>query len=159
MRETATVSWASAPEVRARMQRQKTRDTEPELAIRRLLHARGLRYRVDAPPLPGLRRRADIVFGPTRVAVFVDGCFWHGCPEHGQRATTANSQYWREKVQTNADRDRKTDAALTAAGWLSIRVWEHDAPSQVADTIENAVQARRQPRDETFGARSVDPSR
>src|SRR5579875_2994608 len=78
--DTADESWASSPAVRGRMQLQRTRDTAPELAIRRLLHARGLRYRVDVSPLPGLRRRADIVFGPAKVAVFVDGCFWHGCP-------------------------------------------------------------------------------
>jgi DNA mismatch endonuclease (patch repair protein) len=142
-RDTSSVSWASAPDVRARMQRQRTRDTEPELAIRRLLHSRGLRYRVDTSPLPGLKRRADVVFGPSKVAVFVDGCFWHGCPEHGRRATKANSEYWLRKVQKNAARDEDTDTTLRAAGWLPIRVWEHEIPSEVADTIEAAVQERR----------------
>ncbi|MCV7440809.1 very short patch repair endonuclease [Mycobacterium paraense] len=144
--DTDTTSWASTPAVRARMQRQKTRDTEPELAIRRLLHARGLRYRVDYPPLAGMRRRADLVFGPAKVAVFVDGCFWHGCPQHGQRATTANTSYWRDKVTRNATRDREIDAALLAMGWLSIRVWEHEEPAAVADRIESEVRVRVSPR-------------
>lgn len=125
------------------MQRQRTRDTEPELAVRRLLHAAGLRYRVDVAPLPGLRRRADIVFGPAKVAVFIDGCFWHGCPEHGARPTTANPAYWREKVVRNQDRDADTDARLSAAGWLSIRCWEHEDPKQVAERVILTVESRR----------------
>lgn len=136
-------SWASAPAVRARMQRQMTRDTAPELAVRRLLHARGMRYRVDSPPLPGLRRRADITFGPAKIAVFIDGCFWHGCPEHGSRVTTANTAYWRDKIARNTLRDRETDAALDTAGWLSIRIWEHEAPAAAADRIEVEVRRRR----------------
>jgi len=100
-RDPEAESWASDPKVRARMQRQRTRDTGPERALRRLLHARGLRYRVDSQPLPRLRRRADLVFGPAKIAVFVDGCFWHGCPEHGQRTTNANQTYWTEKVARN----------------------------------------------------------
>lgn len=84
--ESAESSYASTPGVRSRMQLQRTRDTSPEMAVRRILHSMGLRYRVDRAPLPGLRRRADIVFGPVKIAVFVDGCFWHGCPEHGSEA-------------------------------------------------------------------------
>jgi len=125
------------------MQRQRTRDTNPELAVRRLVHAAGLRYRVDVAPLKGLRRRADVVFGPTKVAVFVDGCFWHGCPQHGARRTTANTTYWREKVVRNQDRDADTDAKLSAAGWLIIRCWEHDDPEKVAERISSAVNLRR----------------
>src|SRR3954469_24349398 len=82
----AEPSFASSPEVRARMQRQPSRDTQPELALRRLLHASGLRYRIHVRPLPSLRRTADVVFRSARVAVFVDGCFWHGCPQcYGER--------------------------------------------------------------------------
>jgi DNA mismatch endonuclease (patch repair protein) len=117
------------------MQRQPTRDTAPELALRRLLHAAGLRYRVDAGPLPGLRRRADIVFRQARVAVFVDGCFWHGCPDHGRRPTTSNPRYWSEKVERNQTRDRDTDECLAAAGWAAMRVWEHEAPGEAAARI------------------------
>lgn len=143
-RDTEADSWASDPKVRARMQRQRTRDTEPELALRRLLHARGLRYRVDSQPLPGLRRRADLVFGPAKIAVFVDGCFWHGCPEHGQRTTHANPTYWTDKAARNNRRDVETDAALTEAGWLCIRVWEHEDPETVAEMVEAEVRRRRQ---------------
>jgi len=125
------------------MQRQRTRDTAPELAVRRLLHRAGLRYRVDAAPLPGLRRRADLVFGPSRVAVFVDGCFWHGCPEHGQRSTRTNTAYWADKVARNQARDRSTDDQLAQAGWLVIRAWEHDDPATVATHVGASVLSRR----------------
>lgn len=113
------------------------------MALRRLLHARGLRYRVDMQPLPDLRRRADLVFGPTKVAVFVDGCFWHGCPEHGRRPTTANTTYWTDKIARNSRRDAETDVALMKAGWLPIRVWEHDDPKKVAELVEALVRRRR----------------
>lgn len=150
--ETLSASWASSPAVRGRMQLQRTRDTAPELAIRRRLHARGLRYRVDATPIRGFRRRADIVFGPSRVAVFVDGCFWHGCPRHGSRATRANPDYWSAKVARNRQRDEDTDAQLASAGWLSIRIWEHDDPDATAERIAAAVASRR-PRSEARPAR------
>ena len=137
-------SWASSPAVRARMQRQKTRDTEPELAVRKLLHAAGLRYRVDVAPLPELKRRADVVFGPTRVALFIDGCFWHGCPTHGARTPKSNPAYWSEKVLRNQARDRDTDAKLKDAGWLSVRVWEHEPPHSIAATVLELVASRRE---------------
>jgi DNA mismatch endonuclease (patch repair protein) len=116
------------------------------MALRRRLHARGLRYRVDMQPLPDLRRRADLVFGPTKVAVFVDGCFWHGCPQHGQRPTTANTAYWTDKIAGNIRRDNETDAALIEAGWLPIRVWEHEDPKNVAELVETQVRRRRSAR-------------
>jgi len=140
---TTSLSWASTPAVRARMQRQQTRDTRPELAVRRLLHAAGLRYRVDVPPLPTLRRRADVVFGPVKVALFVDGCFWHGCPDHGTRATHANSDYWSDKISRNRERDRDTDQVLAAAGWISVRVWEHEQPTEVAERVILIINSRR----------------
>lgn len=127
------------------MQDQRARDTQPELALRRLLHAAGLRYRVDRAPLPGLRRRADVVFGPARLAVFVDGCFWHGCPEHGTRPST-NSDWWRAKLERNRLRDADTDARLQAAGWATVRVWEHEDPTVAAARIRETVELRlRQP--------------
>lgn len=141
--ETAPQSWASSPAVRQRMQRQATRNTAPELAVRRLLHAAGLRYRVDIAPLAGLRRRADVVFRTARVAVFVDGCFWHGCPEHGQRGTHANPTYWSRKVTKNQERDRDTDRRLEEAGWTSIRAWEHEQPVAIATKVIAAVKSRR----------------
>ena len=125
------------------MQRQPTRDTYPEMALRRLLHAYGLRYRVDASPLAGLRRRADIVFRPARVAVFVDGCFWHGCPDHGSRPTHANPGYWSTKTATNRDRDRDTDERLRAAGWYSVRIWEHEPAESAVHRVVGAVEQQR----------------
>jgi DNA mismatch endonuclease (patch repair protein) len=142
-RDELAASWASTPAVRDRMQRQRTRDTAPELAVRRLLHSAGLRYRIDVAPLPELRRRADIVFVRARVAVFVDGCFWHGCPLHGSRTTTANTEYWREKVLRNRSRDAETDSQLAAAGWVSFRAWEHQDPVAVASEVAEIVCRRR----------------
>lgn len=117
------------------------RDTAPELALRRLIHAAGLRYRVDRAPLPGLRRRADLVFGRARVAVFVDGCFWHGCPLHGVKPRT-NAEWWRAKLDRNRARDRDTDARLAEAGWEVLRVWEHEDPAEAAHRVRQAVAAR-----------------
>lgn len=134
------------------MQKQGTRDTAPELAIRRKLHALGLRYRVDIAPLPNLRRRADIVFGPSRVAVFVDGCFWHGCPEHGRRPTHANAGYWHNKILANASRDRNTDARLAESGWAVVRVWEHEKPDDVVQQVLELVRDRKAHLAEARGA-------
>lgn len=124
------------------MQAQRTRDTAPELAVRRILHAHGLRYRVDRAPLPELRRRADLVFGPSRVAVYVDGCFWHGCPEHGTEPR-ANAEWWRDKLARNRARDADTDLRLAEAGWLVVRVWEHEDPQAVAGRVMDLVRSRR----------------
>jgi DNA mismatch endonuclease (patch repair protein) len=101
-----------------------------------------MRYWVDRPPLPGLRRRADIVFGPARVAVFVDGCFWHHCPEHGTRPM-ANSGWWQSKLEFNRERDAETDKRLTSAGWEVVRAWEHEKPEEVATRVQEVVLARR----------------
>ncbi|HEY3718392.1 MAG TPA: very short patch repair endonuclease [Jatrophihabitantaceae bacterium] len=125
------------------MQVQRTRDTAPEVAVRQLLHAMGLRYRVDRAPLKGLRRRADIVFGPAKVAVYVDGCFWHGCPDHGRPKTAANPQYWSAKMARNQARDADTDRRLAEAGWQVVRVWEHDDPARVADDVSDLVRQRQ----------------
>ena len=123
------------------MSAQRSQDTAPELAIRRLLHAMGLRYRVHRPPLPGLRRKADIVFPRARVAVFVDGCFWHGCPEHGRRRHAVNEWYWPEKIARNQRRDADTDARLHEAGWTVVRIWEHEPASDAAQRVAMAVRA------------------
>jgi DNA mismatch endonuclease (patch repair protein) len=128
--------------VSRRMRNTPSRDTPPELAIRRLLHARGLRYRVDVRPLKGLNRRADVVFAPAKVAIFVDGCFWHACPEHGS-APKANAEWWAEKLRTNVERDRDTDARLTAAGWTVLRIWEHEPPEAAAEFVARVVADRR----------------
>lgn len=120
------------------MQGNRSRDTSPELAVRRLLHAAGLRYRVDQRPEPSLRRTADIVFTKQRVAVFIDGCFWHACPEHGTRAR-ANAGYWSEKLEQNARRDADTTVRLEEAGWTVLRFWEHEDPTHVANRVVMTV--------------------
>lgn len=134
-------SWASSSIARKVMQGNRRRDTKPELAVRREVHSMGLRYRVDARPLPGLNRRADIVFTRARVAVFIDGCYWHGCPEHGTQPTT-NAEYWSSKIGRNVARDRETDAILTDSGWLSVRVWEHEKPEVSAQMVAQVVASR-----------------
>ena len=121
------------------MQANRSRDTKPEMAVRRLLHAHGLRYRVDVRPLPYLRRRADIVFTRLKIAVFIDGCFWHGCPEHGTMPGR-NSEWWRWKIAKNQARDRDTDEKLEALGWTVIHIWEHEAPDDAAATIARALE-------------------
>nr|WP_276329068.1 very short patch repair endonuclease [Crossiella equi] len=131
-------SWASSAGVRASMRGNRGRDTQPELALRALLHAKGLRYRVSAKPLAGWRRTADIVFPSARVAVFVDGCFWHGCPEH-HRPSATNSEFWRAKVEGNRKRDAETTALLEAEDWTVIRAWEHEDPVEVANLVESTV--------------------
>ena len=112
------------------------------MRVRRLLHARGLRYLVDAAPLPGVRRRADLIFRGQRVAVFIDGCFWHGCPEHGMTPRT-NTDFWRGKLARNRERDVETDQILLDAGWVVLRFWEHDVAMWVADQVEDVVRPGR----------------
>jgi DNA mismatch endonuclease (patch repair protein) len=133
---------ASSEGVRRSMQANKSRDTKPELALRRAVHALGLRYRVSARPLAAVRRTADMVFTKAKVAVFLDGCFWHGCPEHHTKAAT-NADYWAEKVRRNRERDAETDRLFGEAGWLSVRVWEHEDVNTAAQKIQAAVTSRR----------------
>ncbi|MFJ8155618.1 very short patch repair endonuclease [Streptomyces sp. NPDC094468] len=135
-------SWASSAARRRNMQAIRSRDTTPERLIRRLVHAQGLRYRVAARPLSDLRRTADMVFRPSKVAVFIDGCYWHGCPQHYVPPKT-NSGYWSDKVARNMARDRDTDERLRAAGWLVIRFWEHEPAVDCSAAICQAVAARR----------------
>ena len=124
------------------MARQPRHGTGIEQALRRELHRRGLRYRLHRRPLVGLRREADIVFGRVKVAVFVDGCFWHACPTHATWPK-ANAEFWRTKIERNRERDRETDARLAAAGWTVVRVWEHEDPAESATRIEGVVTGRR----------------
>jgi DNA mismatch endonuclease, patch repair protein len=120
----------------------RRRDTSPEIEVRSALHARGLRFRVDYPVLP--RRRGDIVFPRQRVVVFIDGCFWHSCPEHGTTAK-ANATYWADKLKANSRRDRDTNARLSNDGWRVLRFWEHHPPDEVADRIADVVTGQGDP--------------
>jgi DNA mismatch endonuclease, patch repair protein len=133
------LSWASSPAVRRNMQANRGRDTGPELKLRRLLHAAGFRYRVDWPIPDDRRRRIDIAFPRRKIAVFVDGCFWHRCPSH-YVSPKANADFWDTKIRGNTDRDAKTTAQLTAAGWLVLRFWEHENPQEMAERIGVVLQ-------------------
>jgi DNA mismatch endonuclease (patch repair protein) len=124
--------------VAAQMSRMPRRDTKPELQIRRLLHARGLRYRVDDKRLPG---RPDIVFAGARLAVFVDGCFWHACPEHGVLPKN-NRDWWQAKLAATVGRDRRKDENLWMLGWDVLHVWEHEDAVSAADRVASAVASK-----------------
>lgn len=128
----------SSHEASLRMARVRQKDTDAELSLRKELHARGLRYRLHVPLLTKPRRVADIVFASARVAIFVDGCFWHGCPEHASWPKS-NTQFWRDKIETNRARDADTDRRLRASGWRVVRVWSHDGAGDAAERIEDIV--------------------
>ncbi len=119
----------------------KKRDNGPEMAVRRLLHAAGLRYRVGWP-VPGQRRRTiDIAFTRARLAVFIDGCFWHGCALHAT-SPKANAAWWAEKISTNRARDVDVSAQLEELGWLALRFWEHEDPEYVVSVIRSHLRRR-----------------
>jgi DNA mismatch endonuclease, patch repair protein len=142
--KTNYVPWPDVADDRRRaMRSNKSRDTSPEVALRSALHRRGLRFRVDHPVQlsPGRPVRPDIVFPRAKVAVFVDGCFWHRCPIHGS-VPKSRRDYWEPKLQRNAARDRDVDRRLRATGWSVIRVWEHEDPERVLPRIGAEV-ARR----------------
>lgn len=117
-------------------------DTKPELALRSALHRRGYRFRRDLRlDVSGHRVRPDIVFTRRQVAVFVDGCFWHGCPDHG-RLPRVNEQYWTPKLTGNIARDQRNVAVLAAAGWSVVRIWEHEAIDEMVQRVESALRDR-----------------
>ena len=124
------------------MSKQVSRDTTPELAVRRLLHASGYRYRLHTH-VPGIPRRTiDIAFGNLKIAIFLDGCFWHGCPQHAT-APKANAEWWHTKLNRNMTRDRETTKHLTDAGWTVLRFWEHESAEDVTRRIAVTVASRR----------------
>ena len=120
------------------MRANRPRDTGPERALRRELHARGLRYRVHRAPTSEVRSTADIVFPRARLAVYVDGCFWHRCPEHAV-APKRNREFWESKLSANVARDRRTEFELERRGWTVLRIWEHEDPSTAADLVQSTL--------------------
>lgn len=134
---------ASSEAALKRMRNQRQEDTSPELALRRAVWRLGLRYRVHVAPLGG-RRKADIVFPVEKLAVYMDGCYWHGCPLHGT-LPKSNRDWWVAKLEANRLRDRDTDRALMSAGWAVMRFWEHEDPTEAADQIARSVRRSRTP--------------
>jgi DNA mismatch endonuclease (patch repair protein) len=122
------------------MQGVRRKDTGPEVSLRSALHRLGLRFRKDCRPLPALRCTADIVFRSRKVCVFVDGCFWHGCPQHCDAPKT-NAPWWREKLALTIRRDRDRTRTLRDAGWTVIRLWEHDLAESHLDAAAELVRA------------------
>lgn len=137
-----TRATPSTPEASLRMQRVRQKNTSAESALRRELHARGLRYRIHVPVLTKPRRVADVTFSGPRVAVFVDGCFWHGCPLHATWPKQ-NAEFWRAKIIANQERDRDTDERLRAEGWKVVRVWAHEPPKEAAGRIARIIELRK----------------
>lgn len=132
-------SWASSPSARATMLGNRSRDTRPERALRSRLHTMGFRFRKDYRlDLFRLRVRPDVLFTRRQVAVFVDGCFWHSCPEHGN-VPTRNAEYWVPKLARNVQRDRQQDRALNEAAWTVVRVWEHEPVDEAVERVASAV--------------------
>lgn len=130
------------------MARVRQQGTGAEMELRRALHAMGLRYRVHVPLLSKPRRVADIVFPGPRVAVFVDGCFWHGCPEHATWPKK-NADFWREKIEANRARDADTNSRLEQLGWEVVRIWSHEAAADAAGRIARIVRERKKKRTKT----------
>jgi len=131
---------ASSAVVRRVMRSVRRRDTAPEVELRRMLYSKGLRYRIDARPEKLLRCKADLVFRRHRLCIFVDGCFWHGCPEHG-RVPQTNADWWQEKIADNRSRDSRQQNALESLGWTVLRFWEHDLRSNLFSCIAQVVSA------------------
>jgi DNA mismatch endonuclease (patch repair protein) len=141
------------------MKANRRRDTRPELRFRRSLHALGMRFIVDAP-VPGTsrRRRADVLLRGPRIAIYVDGCFWHSCPEH-QHLPRANREWWKRKFSSIMQRDYDTDVAVLAAGWVPVRIWEHEDPDDAAARVHSlATSAMRSRSSQARGRRATPAS-
>lgn len=128
------------------MRGNRSTGTKPELAVRRNLHALGVRYRVNARPEQDLRRTADILFRKAKLAVFIDGCFWHGCPIH-YRAPKQNAAFWAQKIEANRKRDAETDRVLSERGWSVYRRWAHEDPTSIASAVARLL--HRDPPDDS----------
>ena len=132
----------SSAEASRRMAKVRQKGTGAEIALRRELYQRGLRYRVGFQVLKKPRRVADVVFPGPMIAIFVDGCFWHGCPEHATWPKQ-NSEFWRQKIEANRARDDDTNQRLRSVGWTVLRFWEHEPPTEAADLVAHAVATGR----------------
>lgn len=128
----------SSPETSRRMAKVRQKGTDAEIALRRELYRRGLRYRIDYEVMKKPRRVADVAFLGLRIAIFVDGCFWHGCPEHATWPKQ-NAEFWRQKIEANRHRDAGTNSRLLDAGWTVLRFWEHESPIRAAETVAQTV--------------------
>lgn len=128
------------------MRGNRAAETSPEVALRSALHRMGLRFRKNVSPEAGIRCRVDIVFRTERVAVFVDGCYWHRCPVHGVMPAV-NREYWEAKLDRNVTRDRRNEADLRRAGWTVVRVWEHEIAREAAMRVAEVVLRQRTERE------------
>ena len=148
-------SWATSPATRRSMQGNRGQGTAPEVAARSAIHRAGLRFRKNVRLVGGVRCEADIVFPRQRLVVFIDGCFWHGCPDHLRmpKKTGPNSTYWAAKIPGNIARDRRNDGLLKQAGWRVLRFWEHDEPLAVAEVVKAAVRVLKSRSKELQGDR------
>lgn len=135
-------SWASSETVRQSMLSNRPRDTRPELALRSALHAQGLRFRKHVHPIPRSRCEVDVAFTRWKVAIQLDGCFWHGCPEHGNLPKT-NQEWWAAKFERNLERDRRLDQLLTEHGWTVLRFWEHKAMEDVVARVVDVINSKK----------------
>lgn len=142
MPKAARRSWASSPGVRRSMQSNGPKDTAPEVALRSVLHRRGFRFRKHVRPIPGLACTVDVLFPTERLALFVDGCYWHSCPEHASYPRL-NGEWWRAKLDGTRERDIRNTKALIEAGWHVIRVWEHEHVDAAATLVANALERIR----------------
>lgn len=128
----------SSPETSRRMAKVRQKGTDVETALRRELYRRGLRYRVDYELLKRPRRVADVAFPGLKIAIFIDGCFWHGCPEHATWPKQ-NAEFWRQKIEANRARDADTNSRLLNVGWTILRFWGHESPIEAAETVARTV--------------------
>lgn len=128
----------SSPETSRRMAKVRQKGTDAEIALRRELYRGGLRYRIDYEVMKKPRRVADVAFPGLKIAIFVDGCFWHGCPEHATWPKQ-NAEFWRQKIEANRHRDADTNSRLLDAGWTVLRFWEHESPIRAAETVAQTV--------------------
>lgn len=135
-------SWASSPATRRSMQSNRSKDTSPERRLRSALHQRGFRFRKHVQVLQGRRGKPDVIFPRQKVAVFVDGCFWHGCPTHGTTPKT-HTEYWGEKIERNRRLDTEVDASLIAQGWTVLRFWEHEPSEVMAEAVARVLKIQR----------------